>query len=130
MTPLSEPNEDYLERIFELLKEKGFARVSDIAQRLKIKPASVTKMVQKLSRSGFIVYESYRGFTLTKLGKEIGNRINKRHMVLFDFLTLLGLPEKTALNDIEGLEHHLSDATLRALEKMVIRLRKEASLKS
>jgi len=119
---LSEPNEDYLERIFELLKEKGYARVTDMAERLEIKPASVTKMVQRLDGLGYLKREPYRGFTLTKLGRDVGAKINHRHTVLFEFLSLLGLKQKTITKDIEGLEHHLSDETLRALEKLVRQL--------
>ena len=64
MTHLTTPNEDYLERIYELLNEKGYARVVDIAERLDVKPASVTMMVKKLEISGYILRERYRGFTL------------------------------------------------------------------
>ena len=119
MKRLSEPNEDYLERVFELLKEKGYARVSDMAHRLAIKPASVTHMIQKLEQAGYIQREPYRGFTLTKLGQQVGSQINRRHQVLQDFLSLLKISPKAMRHDIEGLEHHLSDETLKALQVLV-----------
>ena len=122
---LTIPNEDYLERIWELLDEKGYARVTDIAQRLNVQPASVTMMLKKLEISGHIIRERYRGFTLTAKGRAVGLRIKKRHTILSQFLHLLRLPEKIIERDIEGLEHSLSDETLSKLEHLVIRLRKK-----
>ena len=119
MNSLSEASEDYLERISELLSEKGYARVSDMAERLAIKPASVTKMVQKLEQMGYIKREPYRGFTLTILGQKVGKRISHRHLILKEFLTLLGVSGKAMQKDIEGLEHHLSDESVKGLERMI-----------
>ena len=124
---LTKPNEDYLERIWELLDEKGYARVTDIAERLKVKPASVTMMLKKLEFSGHITRESYRGFTLTPKGKAVGIKIKKRHTILSEFLRLLKLPEKIIERDIEGMEHYLSNQTLEALEKLVVQLKKAKS---
>lgn len=126
MNSLSEANEDYLERISELLEEKGYARVSDMAERLLIKPASVTKMVQKLEQLGYIKREAYRGFTLTALGERVGKKIGKRHLILKEFLTLLGVSNKVMQKDIEGLEHHLSDESVKGLEKMIGRLKQQS----
>ncbi len=116
---LSEPNEDYLERIYELMEEKGYVRVTDVAEKLSIKPASVTKMLQKLSKSGHIKRESYRGFTLTKEGKDIGKKVQDRHQILYKFLKKLDIPEDTIKKDIEGMEHHLSDITLDKLKSLI-----------
>lgn len=122
MRALSEPNEDYLERIFELLSEKGYARVSDIAERLAIKPSSVTNMIQRLEESGYVSREPYRGFTLTRTGRRVGAKISERHRVLAEFLTALGVPKRVVEKDIEGLEHHLSEETLLALAVLTRRL--------
>ena len=116
---MSEASEDYLERIWELLSEKGYARVSDMADKLSIRPASVTKMVQKLEQLGYIKREPYRGFTLTAIGRKVGKRISRRHVILNDFLTLLGVPKEVRQRDIEGLEHHLSDESVKGLQRMI-----------
>lgn len=118
----SVPNEDYLERTLELLTEKGYARVSDIAERLGVRPASVTKMLQRLEVQGYLVREPYRGFTLTPKGKNIAVRIRKRHEILKSFLQLLQIPEQVMEKDIDGLEHHLSNETVAALEKFLKQL--------
>lgn len=123
MTKLTTPNEDYLERIWELLNEKGYARVTDIAERLDVKPASVTMMLKKLEVSGHIIRERYRGFSLTAKGRSIGLKIRKRHTILSEFLHLLNIPEHTIDHDIEGMEHSLSDKTLEALENLIRKMK-------
>lgn len=121
---LTRPNEDYLERILELFDEKGYARVTDIAERLAVRPASVSMMLKRLESSGYIIRERYRGFMLTTKGRTVGIRIRKRDHILHEFLQLLHLPSHIIEKDIEGLEHYLSDETLIALEKLIVRLRK------
>jgi Mn-dependent DtxR family transcriptional regulator len=124
-SPLSTSNEDYLERISELIEKKGYARVSDIAEILNIKPASVTRMVQKLESLGYLNVEKYRGLTLTEKGKTIGKRIGKRHTILKEFLTYLNIPTETLEKDIDGLEHHLSDITVEAIADLTESLKKK-----
>src|SRR5437763_6598349 len=113
--PPSQSAEDYLERIHELIEEKGYARVVDIASSLEVKQASVTSMVQKLDELGYVNYEKYRGLILTAKGLEIACRIQKRHETLSRFFSLFGLDPKTQQHDIEGIEHHLSAATVEML---------------
>ena len=111
----SQSAEDYLERIHELIEAKGYARVVDIASSLKVRQASVTTMVQKLGRAGFVKYEKYRGLILTEEGREVARKIQKRHATLSRFFSLFGLDVETQRADIEGIEHHLSPATLEML---------------
>ena len=111
----SQSAEDYLERIHELIEAKGYARVVDIASSLKVRQASVTTMVQKLGRAGFVKYEKYRGLILTEEGREVARKIQSRHATLSRFFSLFGLDVETQRADIEGIEHHLSPATLEML---------------
>ncbi|CAM3891047.1 transcriptional regulator MntR [Geobacillus sp. FSL K6-0789] len=100
--------EDYIEQIYLLIEEKGYARVSDIAEALSVHPSSVTKMVQKLDKDEYLVYEKYRGLVLTPKGKKIGQRLVYRHELLEQFLRLIGVNEENIYRDVEGIEHHLS----------------------
>ncbi len=100
--------EDYIEQIYMLIEDKGYARVSDIAEALAVHPSSVTKMVQKLDRDQYLVYEKYRGLVLTSKGKKIGKRLVYRHELLEQFLRVIGVDESKIYNDVEGIEHHLS----------------------
>jgi Mn-dependent DtxR family transcriptional regulator len=111
----SQSAEDYLERIQELIERKGYARVVDIASSLKVKQASVTGMVQKLAEAGYLEYEKYRGLVLTPKGREVARRIQSRHATLSRFFSLFDLDADTQREDIEGIEHHLSPATVEML---------------
>src|SRR5512138_945794 len=108
----SQTAEDYLERIHELIEEKGYARVVDIASSLDVRQASVTSMVQKLGELGYLNYEKYRGLVLTDKGREIACRIQRRHETLSRFFSLFGIDPEVQKRDIEGIEHHLSSATV------------------
>ena len=120
--------EDYLERILDLINSKGYARVVDIAASLKISQASVTNMVQRLDAEGLLKYEKYRGLVLTTAGETVARNIARRHQLLSDFLRLLGLEERIILHDVEGMEHHISRATLRAIEALAVELRRQPAL--
>ena len=114
----SQSAEDYLERIHELIQSKGYARVVDIALSLKVKQASVTIMVQKLAEAGYLKYEKYRGLVLTDKGRYVARRIQNRHATLSRFFSLFGLDAETQREDIEGIEHHLSPATVAVLSDL------------
>ncbi len=120
--------EDYLERILELINSKGYARVIDIASSLKISQASVTNMVQRLDADQLLKYEKYRGLVLTTAGETLARNIARRHELLAEFLRLLGVDEKVIDHDVEGMEHHISPATLRAIEALTAQLRRRPAL--
>ncbi|WP_075982043.1 transcriptional regulator MntR [Bacillus massilinigeriensis] len=100
--------EDYIEQIYNLIEDKGYARVSDIAESLSVHPSSVTKMVQKLDKDEYLVYEKYRGLVLTTKGRKIGKLLVFRHELLEQFLTVIGVEKENIYRDVEGIEHHLS----------------------
>ncbi|MGM9987101.1 MAG: transcriptional regulator MntR [Bacillaceae bacterium] len=100
--------EDYIEQIYLLIEQKGYARVSDIAEALNVHPSSVTKMVQKLDKDQYLIYEKYRGLVLTTKGKKVGKRLVYRHELLEKFLRIIGVDEAKIYNDVEGMEHHIS----------------------
>ena len=120
--------EDYLERILELINTKGYARVVDIAQSLKISQASVTNMVQRLDAEGLLKYEKYRGLALTASGEALAKNITRRHKILSDFLRLFALDEETIFHDVEGMEHHISPPTLNAIEALIEQLERQPAL--
>lgn len=122
--------EDYLERIRELIRTKGYARVVDIAAELKISQASVTSMIQRLDGEGLVKYEKYRGMVLTGAGEQVAQRIAHRHQLLTDFLRLLDLPESVISTDVEGLEHHISPETFRGIEALTRFLTENPSARS
>ena len=126
--PASSTVEDYLERILELINTKGYARVADIARSLDISQASVTNMIQRLDAEGLLKYEKYRGLVLTTAGETLAKNITRRHRLLTDFLNLFGLDEQVIFHDVEGMEHHISPPTLRAIEALTAQLERQPAL--
>src|SRR5512140_1971013 len=116
--PPSQSAEDYLERIHEMIEQKSYARVVDIASTLKVKQASVTVMVQKLAERGYILYEKYRGLVLPEEGRAVAREIQNRHATLSRFFSLFDLDLETQRQDIEGMEHHLSPKTVKVLSDL------------
>lgn len=111
--------EDYVEVIYELIEAKGYARVVDIGAHLHVASPSATKMVQRLSEAGLVVYERYRGITLTPAGAELARAIHHRHGVVSALLEIVGVDPAIAHRDTEGIEHHLDASTLRRLARLV-----------
>ena len=111
--------EDYLEVIYELISQKGFATTVDISSYLNVSSPSVSKMLQRLNESGHINYEKYRGISLTEAGIAVAKNIHERHGVLADFLKMIGVEADTANRDAEGIEHHLHPETLKKLEEFI-----------
>tara|TARA_Y100001970_G_C14090967_1_gene780007 strand:- start:44 stop:442 length:399 start_codon:yes stop_codon:yes gene_type:complete len=120
----TENTEDYLELIAELLNLKGEARIVDIAAELGIAQATANKTIQRLQQEGYIKREPYRSIFLTVEGQKIASKSKKRHNVVLKFLLNLGLDKKTAADDAEGIEHHVSEKTLRKMEKFNISKKK------
>ena len=113
----TENTEDYLEIIAELLNSKGEARIVDIANELDIAQATANKTIQRLQNQGFVKKEPYRSIFLTLKGQEIASIAKKKHIIVLTFLKKLGIDPQTAEADAEGIEHHVSDKTLKKMEQ-------------
>jgi DtxR family transcriptional regulator, manganese transport regulator len=116
--------EDYLEVIYELVQEKGYATTVDISSYLNVSSPSVTKMMQKLDETGYLKYEKYRGIKLTNEGIRIARNIRNRHGLLAEFFMIIGVDEEIANNDAEGIEHHLHPETMKKLEEFINELKR------
>lgn len=110
--------EDYLETIYNLKKDLGHIRISDIASTLKLSKPSVTQMMQRLEKEGYVNYKPYLPLKLTAKGSRIGRKVAERHEVLAEFLTTLKIPKAIQEKDIHGIEHFLSPLTLQNLKKV------------
>jgi len=115
----SESREDYLACIYQLIANKGYARVADIADSLTVAEPSVSAMIKRLAKKGYVKREKYRGFTLTESGQAIANGILLRRRILTAFLKSLGLPQQVIRQDVHGLEHRLSEQTLQGLRRFL-----------
>ena len=101
------------------MDQKGYARVSDVAEELGLTLSTVSNMVRRLASRGFLNYEKYRGFSLTAEGRAVAARIKARHETLTELFGLLGLEPETVKQEVEDIEHHLRPQTLEVLAKLV-----------
>ncbi|TCD13345.1 manganese-binding transcriptional regulator MntR [Oricola cellulosilytica] len=115
----SEMAEDYVELIAELIETRGEARPVDIAERLGVKAPTVTKNITRLRNVGLVRREPYRAIFLTDEGQALAEACRRRHRIVVAFLRSLGIDEETAERDAEGIEHHVSDATLAAFKRKI-----------
>ena len=105
----SEDREKYLESIDHFIREKGYARPLEVAQFLKVTPASVSQMLSKLSEDGLINYQKYRGMTLSEKGMELLENLNRKEKSIYELLTLMGCDEETAKERACFFEHFIDD---------------------
>ena len=121
---LTESAEDYLESISNLVERNGYASVSDVAEELDVIRPSVSIMIKRLADLGYLRREPYRGFVLTPSGQKVAASVQQRHAVLSELFEQLGLDPARFHADIEGLEHHISDAALPRFQALNAHLKK------
>lgn len=112
---------DYVEMIADLIDERGEARCTDIALRLGVANATVVKTISRLQTAGLVSQEPYRAIFLTMEGWKQAEDGRRRHAVVEKFLVALGVTPEVARHDAEGIEHHVSDETLRAMARFIAR---------
>ena len=111
--------EDYVEAIDEILNKKGSVKNVDLCKFFGVSNATVSKNIKRLIKAELVDSEKYKNIFLTKNGKKLADQSNTRHQILFNFLIKLGISRKTAETDSEGMEHHISDKTLKIMKKFI-----------
>jgi len=114
-----ETAEDYVELIAQLIRQHGEARTVDIAERLGVSHVTATKTIRRLQREGLVRSEPYRSIFLTEEGQRLAQRSETRHKLVVEFLRKLGVNGVDAGIDAEGIEHHVSEATMAAIRQFV-----------
>ena len=112
---------DYVELVADLIDERGEARGTDIAMRLGVANATVVKTLKRLTDQGLVTQEPYRAIFLTGEGWKLAEDGKRKHHIVETFLLALGVPADTARIDSEGIEHHVSADTLKAMARFVSR---------
>lgn len=115
----SEIAQDYVELIAQLIRTHGEARTVELAQRLGVSHVTVNKTVARLQREGLVRSAPYRSIFLTDDGRRLAELAEQRHKLVAEFLRKLGVNDADADADAEGIEHHISDATLAAISRFV-----------
>lgn len=122
---LSSAMEDYLEMICRMLQSSEVVRISELAEKLHVKPSSASKMVSNLKQAGYIEFEKYGYIGVTKKGIETGNYLLYRHEVLQNFLCTINR-SNNELEQVEKIEHFINKSTIENLEKLTQELIKTA----
>ena len=120
---LSSSMEDYIEMIYRLSEKSEEVRVSDLSQALNVQPPSTTKMIKRLAKDNYVIYEKYGSIKLTEKGRSIGNRLMERHEIIFEFLQLIGVKENI-LEQTEIIEHAFNGEVLDRISQLTEFLKK------
>ena len=113
----SETAEDYTEMIADLIRNAGEARAVDLAKHFGVTGPTVNSIIRRLVRDGLVVSKPYRSIFLTDKGQALADYCKKRHEIVYNFLIKIGVNSEIAKNDAEGIEHHVSEKTLKKMEK-------------
>lgn len=111
--------QDYVEAIADLSVSQGEARLTELARRLGVTHVTVNRTLGRLQQAGYVNTRPYRAIFLTDAGRKLAEESKKRHETVAAFLRSLGISEKTAELDAEGIEHHVSPETLAAFERLL-----------
>ena len=108
--------EDYVEAIQEILEIKGDVKNADLSIHFGVSQATINKNLKRLISSKLATSEPYRSIFLTDKGKKLAAISKEKHEIVYQFLIKLGVSKKTAQYDSEGIEHHVSDETLKLMK--------------
>ena len=115
--------QDYVEAIADLSVLLGEARVVDLARRLGVTHVTVNRTLARLQQAGYVNTKPYRAIFLTEAGRKLAEECKRRHGTVVAFLRSLGISERVAEMDAEGIEHHVSPETLAAFERRLKKTR-------
>lgn len=108
--------EDYVEAIQEISEIKGDVKNADLAIHFGVSQATINKNLKRLITSKLATSEPYRSIFLTNEGKKLADISKEKHNIVYQFLIKLGVSKKIAQYDSEGIEHHVSDETLKLMK--------------
>ena len=114
----TETAEDYVEAVAEIQAERMTCRLVDLAEYFAVSHVTSSRIVARLQKEGLLSTEPYRPITLTSKGKRLAARCRQRHEIVYRFLLSIGIDQRTAAIDAEGIEHHVSPKTLRRFEEL------------
>ncbi len=119
----TETAEDYVEAVEELCRHGSKCRVTDLARHFGVSHVTVSKIRQRLQRDGLILAAPQGSITLTTKGKRLAARSRRRHHIVLQFLVAIGVSRRTAEIDAEGIEHHVSEESLRKMKQAIEKFR-------
>lgn len=123
----TETAEDYVEAVAEIHELRGSCRVVDLAERFAVSHVTVTRIISRLKKEGYVDTEPYKPVVLTEKGARLAAESLERHKLVYHFLLSIGVPERIAAIDTEGIEHHVSPETLERFRVLANEYRKKGN---
>ena len=114
-----ETAEDYVEAIAQIIDDHGEARVKDLAEMMGVSHVTVSRILGRLQKQGLVRTQPYKPVALTEQGRRLAEHSRRRHEIVLKFLLAIGVPSRQAAIDAEGIEHHVSEATVRAMKRVL-----------
>ena len=114
---LQESGQMYLETILVLTKSNSCVRAVDVGEYMGFSKPSVSRALGLLKKGGYVTADADGFLSLTDKGRDVAMKMYERHKLLTEFLTELGVSEKTASVDACKIEHHLSDESFEAIKR-------------
>jgi DtxR family Mn-dependent transcriptional regulator len=112
--------EEYLEAIYSFEEEHKPATTTEMANRLKVSAPSVTEMLQRLAKEGYVEYEPYKSVKLTNEGRKVAKKIIRKHRLIEVFLhNLLSIRKDRVHKEACKMEHVLSDEAENGLYRIL-----------
>ena len=109
--------EDYLETILVLQKKRGMVRSVDVARHMEVSKPSVCYAVATLRDGGFLMMDEDHFLHLTDVGREVAEKIYKRHCFFTEQLIAVGVDPKTAEADACRIEHTISQDSFEKIRR-------------
>ena len=129
LNDVPESYQRYLDEIYSISRKKrgGWVSNKELAEKLSVKPASVSGMLEKLSEKNFIIWEPRKAIRLTAEGKKIAEQLNEIHMLLNEFFKKeLKISDVNVVEDLScEIEHHITDEVKESLREFLSKYLKE-----
>ena len=116
---LQESGEMYLETIYVLTKNSSTVRSIDVCEHMGYSKPSVSRAIGLLKNGGYVTVDGDGYLSLTAEGKEVAEKIFKRHTMLTQFLVSIGVPQEVASEDACKMEHVISDESVEAIKNYI-----------
>ena len=112
---LGESREDYLEAMYILKCQKGYVRNFLLCNYLNYSKASVSVAIRGLVAEGYVIKDEHGYVELMAEGKKIAKKVYARHLLLEEFLELIGVSLETANHDACRMEHTISEESFQKI---------------
>lgn len=125
---LGKSREDYLEAMYILKRQKGYVRNFLLCNYLNYSKASVSVAIRGLVAEGYVIKDEHGYVELTAEGKKIAKKVYARHLLLEEFLELIGVSPETANHDACRMEYTISEESYKKIQELVRKMKEENTL--